>query len=67
MNLTILNVRYKYGCRNKLNIFFSIIQSISDSTTTNSKMIFFLNIWLFLSSLKTVGMNTIVSRDFLFS
>ena len=65
MVLTVLSVGCKYGLRNKLKTFFSIVQSISDSTTANAKMNFFLNICLFLSSLKTVGsMNTIVSRDF---
>jgi len=41
MDLTILNVGHKYGCGNKLKTFFSCIQSISDSTIANAKMIFF--------------------------
>ena len=44
MDLTIINVGCKYGLRNKLKTFCTIVHSLSDSTTANVKMNFFLNI-----------------------
>lgn len=41
MDITILNFGCKYGLRNNLTTFFSIVQNICDSTTANTKMNFF--------------------------
>ena len=48
MGPTISNAGSKCGPPNKIKILFLILQSISDITTANVEVHFFLNIWLLL-------------------